>query len=155
MYADTPGETVGFELYASAADTVVVLEGTVPLRTDAPVGSPEAPFVLHGDVPVITAVTVDPVAAAAPELGQAFPNPFNSGTQLRWTAPRPGRVQAVVYDLLGRPLRDLSLGWMPVGEGRLSWDGCDEDGRAAASGVYLLVATVGGERVVRRVALVR
>lgn len=43
-----------------------------------------------------------------------------------------------VYDLSGRRLRTLVSGSLPAGEHVAEWDGCDERGLAAASGVYLM-----------------
>ncbi|MBK6733382.1 MAG: T9SS type A sorting domain-containing protein [bacterium] len=77
-------------------------------------------------------------AAPAGRLYGATPNPFNPRTTLRFSLSRPGEVTLDVYDLSGRRLRTLVSGSLPAGEHVAEWDGCDERGLAAASGVYLM-----------------
>lgn len=101
--------------------------------------------------PVVTAVT-DGAASGpvAPSLA-AHPNPFNAAVALEVTLPAAGRL--VVCDALGRRVR--ALGERPAGRHRLFWDGSDDSGRPAASGVYLAVLHAGAARRAVRIALVR
>jgi hypothetical protein len=69
-------------------------------------------------------------------LSVNYPNPFNSETVIEYRMPGPGRVDLTVYDLYGRPVRSLARGPVPAGFREARWDGKDEDGREAASGVY-------------------
>ncbi|MCC7261354.1 MAG: right-handed parallel beta-helix repeat-containing protein [Candidatus Latescibacteria bacterium] len=96
--------------------------------------------------------------AALPEtlvLFPAFPNPFNAGTSFRFALPAPGRVTLSVYDALGRPLRLLVDTPLAAGIYTYPWDGRDEAGRLAASGVYLCRLQAGALAQVERVALLR
>ena len=86
---------------------------------------------------------VDPgsVENPAPLAGrlEITPTPFARGTEMRFsvsprTATQP--VELTVVDAAGRRVRSLVRGKMEVGEHRLNWDGCDEAGRLAPSGVY-------------------
>lgn len=55
-------------------------------------------------------------------------------------APVPEGAAVTIYDLTGQRLRRL-----PVSAGRAEWDGLDENGRAAGSGVYVVrIASPGG-----------
>ena len=49
---------------------------------------------------------------------------------------RAGRVELAIYGVDGRRVKVLVQGEREAGEYRLSWDGTDERGRAAAPGVY-------------------
>ncbi len=69
-------------------------------------------------------------------LSQNYPNPFNPVTRIEYNLPRPGSVLLVVYDLAGRKVRTLLQGVQPVGQNSVLWDGCDDQGRLVASGVY-------------------
>ncbi|HPN35604.1 MAG TPA: FlgD immunoglobulin-like domain containing protein [bacterium] len=70
-------------------------------------------------------------------LAQNYPNPFNQSTTLLFTLPEAGEVEGTIYDLAGRMMRRISGGILAAGAHRLQWDGRDEQGRPAASGLYL------------------
>jgi hypothetical protein len=155
-YANSPGETLQFRLYVADRDTVVTLDQSLVFEPNAVVGAPDSPFQLHTSLQVITAVAlqVRPEEAAL-TMGLAFPNPFNSDTTLPWYTTQPGRVEIVVQDLLGRAVRQLHAGWRPTGPQQMTWDGRDNAGLPAASGVYHVVVTAFGTQHVQRIALIR
>jgi len=66
----------------------------------------------------------------------AFPNPFNSSVSIVAEVPEPG-FELAVYDVRGRRVRTLARG-VPPGRYVLSWDGRDDEGRPAGSGIYIL-----------------
>lgn len=70
-------------------------------------------------------------------LGRNYPNPFNSYTVIPFELPRPAEVRLVVYDIFGRRVRTLAEGELPAGRYSTNWDGRDDAGREASSGVYL------------------
>jgi hypothetical protein len=74
------------------------------------------------------------------------PNPFRNATEARFSLGRAGRVDAAVYDIMGREVRPLARGlWLGAGPQTLRWDGGDRDGRPAAAGVYFVrVRAAGG-----------
>ncbi len=100
-------------------------------------------------------LAVDPPAAPAPLLLAPRPNPFVGSTAIRWVAPRSGRVEVAVFDLLGRRQRTLLEGDVPAGEREVVWDGRDDAGRPVPAGVYL--CRVKSDDIVRsnRMVLVR
>jgi hypothetical protein len=83
------------------------------------------------------------------------PNPANPGTYISYDLPGATRVVLRLVDVRGRLVRTLVDGWRPAGSHRAFWDGRDEGGRSAASGVYLAVGEWQGVRSVGRVTLVR
>jgi hypothetical protein len=64
------------------------------------------------------------------------PNPGRSSATLSFSLPKEGRVRLAVYDLRGALVRTLVDEKLPPGEHRASWNGRDDLGRPAASGVY-------------------
>ena len=82
-----------------------------------------------------------PVAGEpAPEafgLDQSYPNPFNPSTTIRYALPEASNVSLVVYNLLGQQVRRLVSGVQGAGYHTAVWDGRDEAGRMAATGVYI------------------
>ncbi len=67
---------------------------------------------------------------------------------------RATHVTMRIIDLRGRVVRILSDGWRPAGAHRAFWDGRDDGGRAAASGVYLAVGEWAHGRSVGSITLV-
>lgn len=97
------------------------------------------------------------------------PNPFGSATSIDFAVPavsgaappggRPGdpaaRVTLAVYDVSGRIVRRLVDDARAAGEYRIEWDGRDEGGRSAASGVYFARLFAGGISVSRKMLILR
>ncbi|MCY4605351.1 MAG: T9SS type A sorting domain-containing protein, partial [Gemmatimonadetes bacterium] len=98
--------------------------------------------------------------AGVPEAFQLhgnWPNPFNANTIIAFDVARTAPVRLVVYDVLGRRVRTLYGGeTLTAGHYRTSWNGRDDEGRSAASGVYLYQLSGGTDfTAVGRMALVR
>jgi len=81
----------------------------------------------------ISATDDMPVRTAALE---AYPNPFNPSTTFAFALGRAQDVTLDVYDLKGARVRRLHRGPLAVGRHEFTWNGRDESGRQAASGVY-------------------
>lgn len=69
-------------------------------------------------------------------LGQNYPNPFNPATQIRYQLPNQSKVTLIIYNLLGQQVKTLINMTLPAGYYVASWDGKDDRGLTAASGVY-------------------
>jgi hypothetical protein len=69
-------------------------------------------------------------------LSVNYPNPFNSQTVIEYRMPGSAEVDLAVYDLNGRPVRSLVRESKPAGYHTARWDGTDDAGRTAASGIY-------------------
>lgn len=94
-------------------------------------------------------------AAAQPggfALAQSTPNPFrpavDQAVEMGFRLAAPGGIRLILYDLLGREVRQLAAGERGIGEHRVRWDGRDAAGRPAADGVYfyMLEFTAGGRQ---------
>lgn len=64
------------------------------------------------------------------------PNPFNPTTTIAYDLPREGRVRLIVYDVRGKPVRELVSASEPAGRHQARWDGRNQQGQPVASGVY-------------------
>ena len=105
--------------------------------------------------PTVVASEPGEVLPSGFSLAQNYPNPFNGRTSISYRLPGPGAVELTLYDLLGRPVRRLVSEYREAGSHQASWDGMDDDGRAAASGVYLYRLKTGDQQLLRRLLLVR
>ncbi len=80
----------------------------------------------------------------------AFPNPFNSTTEIRYAVPGSSHVSLKVYDVLGREVGVLVDEVRTAGEQRVAFDA-----RGLASGIYFVRMHAGDVGVTRKVLLVR
>jgi len=69
-------------------------------------------------------------------LLQNYPNPLNQSTKIEFTLPHSGFVSLNIYDLLGRKVRTLVSENLTPGYKSVLWDGKDDSGKEAASGIY-------------------
>jgi len=96
-----------------------------------------------------------PGAGPAPGLGPAVPNPFNPATTIAWEVFVPGAAELAVYDARGRLVRRLHAGAAGRGPRATRWDGRDERGRPAPSGVYVCRLTTAAATRSLRITLAR
>ena len=68
---------------------------------------------------------------------QNYPNPFNPETVIQYELSEKGIVKLDIYDLLGRRICRLVEKMQDNGIHYVVWDGRDEQGTSAASGVYI------------------
>ncbi|GAB4371807.1 MAG: hypothetical protein Kow0042_14780 [Calditrichia bacterium] len=78
-------------------------------------------------------------------LLQNYPNPFNPITIIGFDLPEDSNIKLEIYDITGRRIRILAEGRYPAGSHRVVWDGRDDAGNAAASGVYVYRLSTGSK----------
>lgn len=100
-------------------------------------------------------VSFAPLRPSQTRLVGAWPNPFNPKTTIEYSLARPGRVELRIYNLAGRRVRTVDLGQRPAGMGQIEWTGEDDEGRRAASGVYLVRMVSPAETGALRLILVK
>jgi hypothetical protein len=66
-----------------------------------------------------------------------FPNPFNPNTTIVFNLSQPEKVKLIIYNIKGQIARNLCDEYLDAGEHRLTWNGKDDKGVEAASGIYL------------------
>ena len=70
-----------------------------------------------------------------------YPNPFNPETWIPFQLAQDSTVTAVIYDVTGKQIRVIELGYMPAGNyvesnRAIYWDGRSENGEQVSSGSY-------------------
>ena len=103
--------------------------------------------------PLTDSDEMEPVVFA---LHANVPNPFNPKTVIRYDLPAPASVNLRVYDLAGRLVRVLlAEEARQAGRHEATWDGRNDAGRAAASGLYLYRLEAGGFTATKRMTLLK
>ena len=89
------------------------------------------------------------------ELHTNVPNPFNPETSIRFDLPRTRFVEIDIYNIMGQKIRTLIHDTMDVGSYIVIWDGRNDHGEYAASGIYLCRLTSDDFTAVRKMVLVQ
>ncbi len=101
-----------------------------------------------------TGVNSTPLPAAF-ALRPNVPNPFNPGTRIVYDLPVDSAVRLEIRDATGRLVRHLVTGFMPAGRHTVQWNGLEDSGKRAVSGVYLCRLQAGRFVGVRRLTLIK
>jgi hypothetical protein len=88
-------------------------------------------------------------------LSQNYPNPFNPTTTIQYSVAVPGKVQIMVYDLLGREVKTLVNRFHEVGYGSVEWNGTDSRDVPVTSGVYFYRLSAPGATKVQKMVLMK
>ena len=87
-----------------------------------------------------------------------YPNPFNPETWIPYQLTKGSAVSITIYDVRGRMVRHLELGYQPAGvyqrKSRAAyWDGKNQLGERVASGVYFYTFTTGDFTATRKMLI--
>jgi hypothetical protein len=88
-------------------------------------------------------------------LHQNYPNPFNPETDIQYQIPDAGRVELIVYNVLGQSICTLVDGHREAGMYTVRWFGTDNAGRALSSGIYFYRLMAGDFTDVRKMVLLK
>jgi hypothetical protein len=127
-------------------------------------------FQLGEPVPLVPAITVgrtdDTLGEPLPEgregetpdltgLGEIYPNPFNPSTTIPFVLTASANVKLNIFDAQGKLVRTLEDGARPAGMHQVVWDGRDDDGRQAATGVYFVRLVAGSYEMTKKVVMLK
>jgi len=99
-------------------------------------------------------------SAEADVLMQNYPNPFNPETWIPFALKNDGEVKISIYDSVGRLVRELNIGHKKAGiyatpDKAAYWDGKDQFGIPAASGVYFYRIQAGDFSAIRKMIVMK
>ncbi len=93
-------------------------------------------------------------------LAQNFPNPFNPETWIPYQLSKATEVKIDIYNVSGRLVRSLDLGWQPTGSymtpsSAAYWDGKNAVGERVASGIYFYTLQTSDFAATRRMVILK
>ncbi|MDH5270869.1 MAG: T9SS type A sorting domain-containing protein [Candidatus Krumholzibacteria bacterium] len=132
------GDVIELRLDTTSPNTLGDLIGINLTISEVPTGINDSPvparFVLH-----------DPV-----------PNPFNPSMTITFDVPEGGdNVTVEIFDITGRRVRTLANGNFSAGPQQATWNGIDNRGVPAPSGIYLCHVKARGFEDTRKISLVK
>ena len=133
-----PGELFQLSFMLRANGETSITDPYSPLFVDSEGGFP--PVIFHPGAVSIRGSAADDYRDNMPtEFGIrcVYPNPFNSFCAIQFSIPSTGRVEIIVYDILGRQVSMLANTVMNAGEHRLGWNAND-----MSSGTYFIVLSL-------------
>jgi hypothetical protein len=149
MGRDNKPEALGMHLMTpTGADYLVsdilALGAPVEMPEDGSIKEPPLPYAL-------------PEVAEAREtrLKSIHPNPFNPQTTVAISLASPGLVQIAIYDVRGALVRRLVDQTMSAGDHAISWNGVDDRGRAATSGIYFVRMIAGRYSETKKIVMLK
>ncbi len=138
--APLPRDSMTLALRDIVTDTVVDMTANSSYRIENPSQMPSGRLVIYlGDKSAVEAAINEQMttAPASYKLYQNYPNPFNPATTIAYDLSSPAYVNLVIFDITGRKIRTLQSGYREAGSYQVIWDGRDDEGKRAASGIYL------------------
>ena len=132
---DTTGE-IASETFSFTATPNSLVDAVLPVRLDR-IGTPRQTLLL-----------------------QNYPNPFNPETWIPYHLSEAAPVTLVIYDTTGQRIRTISLGVQAAGfyqnRSRAAyWDGRNDLGEQASSGVYFYQLSTPSEHQMKRMVIVK
>ena len=103
-------------------------------------------------------VSIEPEHNIVPGEGlfiSNYPNPFNPSTMIHYSIPEQADVNIRIYDLLGREIWTREVSRCAAGYRSLKWNGLDNMGNQAGSGVYLITLSTSEFQLVQKAMLNR
>ena len=89
------------------------------------------------------------------ELSQNYPNPFNPETVIHFAIPQETHVKMAIYDVLGCEVSTLIDENLKADYHSVKWDGLNQSGEQASSGVYFYRLQTDGFQMVKKMVLIR
>ena len=88
-------------------------------------------------------------------LYQAYPNPFNPITSLRYDLPNDGFVNITVHDMMGRVVKKLLNSPQTAGFKSVQWNATNDRNEPVSAGLYLYTIQAGNFRQTKKMVLLK
>ena len=102
-------------------------------------------------------VSVDLQISKTPKIKvfQAYPNPFNLTTIIKFETWQNQNLKVEIDNILGRNIKTLFNGKLEPGTHEIKWNGTDGRGLAVSSGVYFVKIVSEGKTFFRKICLTK
>ena len=116
--------------------------------------------VLNSPTPGLPNVSDFETPAGPIRLMQNYPNPHAAETWIPFRLSKPSELLLTIYNLQGQKVRHIDLGFQETGsyvdfQRAIRWDGRNDRGELAASGVYFYTLASENQRATRKLTVLR
>jgi beta-glucosidase len=139
--------TGSWDNWQTISTHVVLTEGPQVIRMHAIQGGFRLNWI---QLSAITDVNNDKAIIEGFQLLQNYPNPFNPHTSIEYEMNNNGHVILEIYDICGQKIKTLINDYNTRGRHKIIWDGKNDSGTKASSGVYFFHLVFGNQRQVRK-----
>jgi len=98
---------------------------------------------------------IDEILPITYNLYNAYPNPFNPVTTLRYNLPEDGLVNITIYDIMGRQISNLVSSQQNAGYKSIQWNATNNAGQPVSAGLYLYTIQAGEFRQTKKMVLLK
>ena len=91
-----------------------------------------------GEIPLATITSINNFPL--PEnytLSQNYPNPFNPITHIQYGLPEQSDVTVIIYNVVGRKIKEFKLSNQKAGWHEIVWDGTNDRQQKVSTGIYI------------------
>tara|TARA_B100001123_G_C14852361_1_gene844598 strand:+ start:158 stop:730 length:573 start_codon:yes stop_codon:yes gene_type:complete len=88
-------------------------------------------------------------------LYNAYPNPFNPITTLRYDLPEDELVTITIYDMMGRKVKTVINGKQTSGHKSVKWNSNNDNEIPVSAGLYIYTMEAGKFRQTKKIVLLR
>ncbi len=145
--------TTGWQTWTTVSSTVTLEAGVQVMRFLA---TTDGFNVNYFDILGDSSGVLPGLPASGYALHPCYPNPFNPLTTISYDVPDPVTVTLTIHDLAGKLVKTLVASQtVDAGRHEVVWNGRDNRGRMAVSGVYFYRLEAGSFSETRRMTLVK
>jgi len=98
---------------------------------------------------------IDEILPITYNLYNAYPNPFNPVTRLRYVLPEDVLVNITIYDMVGRVVNNLVSSQQNAGYRFTQWNATNNEGQPVSAGLYLYTIQAGEFRQTKKMVLLK
>ena len=98
---------------------------------------------------------IDEILPITYNLHNAYPNPFNPITSLRYDLPQDGLVNITIYDMMGRKVKTLVNDSQTAGYKSIRWNATNDRNEPVSAGLYLYTIQAGDFRQTKKMVLLK
>jgi len=124
-------DSVDPPIEVGVGDTWAIIEGIVDYSYDEFGLNPRSADDMHEN-----ASSQNTAVSVHPKLSSNFPNPFNPETKIEFFTIKDGKANLSVFNMRGQHVKTLVNKELKAGVHSVVWNGTDENGRPASSGMY-------------------
>ena len=88
-------------------------------------------------------------------ISEAFPNPFNPNTTLKFNVQKEVFVKITIYNQLGKRVKDLVNENYAVGTHSVTWNSTNNQGKQVSAGMYIYTIQAGEFRATKKMVLLK